>query len=649
MDKKDIAIKSEQRFFQKVDRILSQRDTIRVRQGAPRTNAIRDIWLPFETMARRSKDYPDYLMKMKGVNYHELAHILWTDISMIESINIAEDYMYKKIDNMQGMLISKQSIHSLINRLEDCRIETKFALVYPKSIEYFSRVVYWAIANNNSVGFFDIYGRKFLNKDLRKKYTKEFLKLPYGKEIKDLVDEFLKGKTGEDRSITVGKILVVLIKNNVFKIKEQQLGHRDGFGKGYSDDKLGKQKREELDEELDDMVDEDAKTIEEELELDEDDVKPEDLQLEPEKETDDDEETENENAEKESVEGDGDESGDDDDDSELGETKSTDKPSSSGKSTDKKEEEEKELEELPEEIKEAIKEKSESLMNEVEEQVEDDLRQDIETIKSGGGYSPWGKGRQENDFYPFKLTEDMENMKRRKEQVKRVINEARIALKEQVRRNQKRGQMDMKSAMNSKRTGSTRIFKRQYRNIGRETRLATCILVDRSGSMGYDLVKALRSSWSIRKALEETNNEVCEMAFNTKTTVIKDWKGNANYDVTSEGGTSPHGALYISKLKIDDVKQFDRQLIPLIIIVTDGCYNPAYSSKDIVNSMRRELGEVFVAEINLHEASNDSYIREREKVYDFVEYCPNIDQLSEKMESILKQIEAKFRERRKWL
>jgi uncharacterized protein YegL len=296
------------------------------------------------------------------------------------------------------------------------------------------------------------------------------------------------------------------------------------------------------------------------------------------------------------------------------------------------------------------KEEVKDLIDEIDEDVEEEIIEDVNVIKSGGGYSPWKQPSKTETKFNFNMKEKEDYMRLKSRQIQRVIHDMRLDLREHWIRHQRTGRIEIGRAMTAQRNGNMKFFRRFKQDITKETRLATAILIDRSGSMaGSDLTNALISSWCISNALMETKNKVIEITFNTGMKIVKNWGEKSNYEgVHASGGTNPDYALHIAHLKLSDIKQYDSKLIPVIIVITDGNYalGDDWGAGRKIKQIKRNFPEAIFVEINLFSSENDVNTDMKSKFYDYVEYCPDIDYLHKKMQSILEKIEYKFLENR---
>jgi hypothetical protein len=169
-------------FFTKVDRIISSR--------ALEVQAVDDVPVGATTSRRiliNTSLFIDFLtnptfgsyIALKGVNYHELAHNLFTG-------KVADDIKFN---------LTK---YQMYNVLEDARVESIFSILYPKAKEYFKYTFLKLvqIGNNPISDFFLVYPRRFIldNPEKVAECEKEFMK-KIGEEkvkiIKSLINGYL--------------------------------------------------------------------------------------------------------------------------------------------------------------------------------------------------------------------------------------------------------------------------------------------------------------------------------------------------------------------------------------------------------------------------------------------------------------------------
>ena len=144
---------NEKNFFQKLDRILS-RKKVKIDKNNYRTSEfgwcnIKDnsIILNFDSISKINKDnYNETLLTLKGLNYHELAHILYTKVNY----QVFYEFCIRKNNNSN---LNNTITKKILNLLEDHYIENNFILKYNSSVKYFilstSRIIYRMYKNLN--------------------------------------------------------------------------------------------------------------------------------------------------------------------------------------------------------------------------------------------------------------------------------------------------------------------------------------------------------------------------------------------------------------------------------------------------------------------------------------------------------------------
>ncbi len=648
---------AERNFLQKTDRILAERDTIKVRKGDPTSDAKRFIWLPFKDTEKDIKakggDYRDYIILLKGYNYHELGHILFTERSLKDEIDAVEEEINQgaiatHLSNRSGYQV-KDELKTLINRLEDCRIEMRFTKLYKSSEKYIRATV---DANINNVGFLDAYGRKFLPNKLRRKAQKEFMDENQAmtdqdlEDLKELIDKFLLEKDKDLRTELTARIYELLAeKTNMDNQPKGPSNNDRGHSEGYKNNKVNKKKEKDIDDEMqEDVENDDMDKDEEEQEKQQGGGQGEEKEedrADGEKTPDNPTKGDKIDKENKCEEQDGKGLGQ----NQEGEEEFTPDQQGAEDSLEGETGNRQNMDKDTEDI-------SEEDFQKLREELEDDLDRDIQTIKDGGGWSPYTKGKGGDKETPkLEFGQEMEDLEVKKTQVKRTIEDIRSSLKQKWRRGKKRGKFDMRKAMQSQQQATTRVFRRYEKGRLDETRLAVVLLIDRSGSMhGERIRKAEQAEWIITEALEETDNKVATLAFNTDVRNLKDWHQNTTYDISPRGNTDPTKALFIASKKVEDVLQYDEDINPLVIMVTDGEYDPThqsyssdYSPKDNAEMIEREY-DGKVAEIRLSEGQN-TYEDERREAFDFVADIDDMDDLPKVIEKILEQVEREFVEK----
>lgn len=187
-------------LLQKTDRILSEKEKISIKELQTNDIACADeknlqIHLNFVRLKRLIQGNENYLILSKGINYHELAHILFTDYSTKKIQNFL-----LKADLKLGLSVN--GFHHYLNLLEDCRIENLFYTDYYKAKYYFSFCVLKIILSGNikeydtsakAKTYFTLYGRKFLDKEIKTevKGIRNQLDNTFAEKGEKLVDKYI--------------------------------------------------------------------------------------------------------------------------------------------------------------------------------------------------------------------------------------------------------------------------------------------------------------------------------------------------------------------------------------------------------------------------------------------------------------------------
>lgn len=101
----------------------------------------------------------DAVLRLKGLNYHELSHVLYSPRASDELARLVQRRMKDHGDPL---------IWKAFNALEDQRIETWFTASYGTSRRYFEAIILqWLVNEGNTEAAILLYGRKYLPSKLR--------------------------------------------------------------------------------------------------------------------------------------------------------------------------------------------------------------------------------------------------------------------------------------------------------------------------------------------------------------------------------------------------------------------------------------------------------------------------------------------------
>lgn len=183
--------------FEKTNRIISERPvTVRVTSDVPHGMSSVPAWTDGEAITfngpqvvktLKGKDPISQVLAMKGLNYHELSHVLYTP---------------RQGDELPRMVMKKvkdsgdPAYWYAFNALEDQRIETWFTSVFGASRRYFeATVVNWIVREGTVEAAPLVYGRKYLSSKIRVGAGKVFVQ-KHGDALytrmKDVIDQYLQ-------------------------------------------------------------------------------------------------------------------------------------------------------------------------------------------------------------------------------------------------------------------------------------------------------------------------------------------------------------------------------------------------------------------------------------------------------------------------
>lgn len=196
MTRGDIRVEAWRTVLQKADRILSgQPVTVQVTDangvgtaGVPAWSDGANIHLNKEMLAEliRKRDPLTAILRLKGLNYHELCHVLYTP-------RMSDDYPKRVLAKAKDT--GDKSWWYAFNALEDQRIETWFTATYGASRRYFEAIILeWIIRDGNAEAATLVYGRKYLTPAIRVQAGRVFEK-KYGAQLytdfKVVIDEYI--------------------------------------------------------------------------------------------------------------------------------------------------------------------------------------------------------------------------------------------------------------------------------------------------------------------------------------------------------------------------------------------------------------------------------------------------------------------------
>lgn len=206
-DRQSARFTPEARILERTNRIVQGSMKVQVENTTGGAIACTDskqrILIDFNGVLRASSDAVDFMATLKGVNYHELAHIRFSLI----------DYVADVVNNQYNIPGVGFSIKDAINYLIDQRDETLFAASFPRSIDYFTRsvmklVLAGSVASNPFGAHCLITGRRYLPLRFRRQVADAARRTPFGSRVDrvtELVEQFV-------RSVDVKEMLGIAVE-----------------------------------------------------------------------------------------------------------------------------------------------------------------------------------------------------------------------------------------------------------------------------------------------------------------------------------------------------------------------------------------------------------------------------------------------------
>lgn len=567
-------------FFQKVDRILTGNTNITVENTKSRDkNTVaftklksKTISLDFDQIKYNytpNADTLKFIALCKGLNYHELAHILYTRIAA----------------RSRYIIPNKASIY---NSLEDGRVELLFSTLYPNSkfhfINMFIKIIHKYRKKLAPIMFLAVYSRKLHLPAKLLAYFEASFKRKYGAnttdKIKPLIDKFITSLDIEEQYNIVEEI---------FKLLDEPEGQKIGYD-SYNNSEMA--------DVLDDGHMLDAPThnynkpqqvvivkASERIKK----FQPQKIEVskelakEIEKEAEQEEKVRNATEKIKDITR-----------KVINNVKPDSKKYLKLRAQEKIREEKlakerRELEKIQEDSD--LFSEIEQDQQEVEKSIQDEIENDAQQIykDSGGLYA--GKGMvEESTSEPLEVSETHRILSNK---IRDMIRILRNEQKHGYVRNEKSGKLNLRATMTFKRTGNLRIFKKYTPDQLNKTRLGVIILLDASSSISYpQFDTALESSWVLCDALEKSNSYVCIMEYSDGHKVIKDFKAKGDFTRHYHGGTDPSTALVETQYKIKKLSTTEHIKNWIVFIMTDG----EWSTNNTANSdtLIKELNKVKV-------------------------------------------------------
>jgi len=170
--------------FAKTDRILTGRRDVDVKMTSTRNTHVsapgfsdgRTIYINTDLFDKLGS--MTTLVRLLGLNYHELCHIIFTP----------------RVGTVLREQLKAENLGLVFNILEDQRIESQFVALYGPSAKYFTEMVVKFFVENEKtwdMAHLYVHGRRFLPREVREEFSKRFCGTDVQKrEAEKLIMEF---------------------------------------------------------------------------------------------------------------------------------------------------------------------------------------------------------------------------------------------------------------------------------------------------------------------------------------------------------------------------------------------------------------------------------------------------------------------------
>ncbi|MHC1600013.1 MAG: vWA domain-containing protein [Candidatus Methanospirareceae archaeon] len=458
------------RTLQDIDKILIGKK-VEVKNEAMYTcdaaTNLRTIKIDMCSITQKCRNISETTLMMKAVNYHELAHIKFTDYND-NDINEADE----KVIAQGGCA---REFFEMLNILEDGRVERLFAALYPKARDYFTAKNIWRVRNHE----YDILTTSVRKGLIPRRLAREMelmSNIPDEKikKFKEIADKYAK-EIDKKRRIELAIEAYFLLKDDYDWLQGPQKEDNVKIGGG------GSTRRREKETKLA------IEKLEEEEESEGGEGESEGEESE-------------ESEESEGGEGVSEGEGEGEEEGERGGT---------GRGEEREEEEEEEEEE--------------------ESEWRKSLNRLIDALIEKTGEGKKGRKGEREENINLKYLPPLTLTKREEEAIRSIasaIKQIRAELRSGWERGKRSGRVDLRKAMKFKKNGDIKIFKKFRHDKERSSKMHYVLLIDTSSSManGFGMARITVASKTLSilvEAIERGGGECAVISYNSDYSVLK--------------------------------------------------------------------------------------------------------------------------------
>jgi len=530
-------------FLQDINKILIGKKTEvknEILHGCDAHTDLKTIKIDMGAVVNKCRNESEATLMLKAIDYHELAHIKFTDYSEDEL-----DEAFNKVIIEGG---HDGDFMKMLNIMEDGRIERLFAALYPKAKDYFIAKNIWRV-RNKEYDYLRLLGRKgLIPKKLLKQAEKES-DIPRAKREKlaELFDKYAK-ESDRARRLEIAREAYFLIKRDY-----------DWNKKAGEADKVNFRRRKA------------TKKMEKEIKLAIKKLSEAESEKEGEKEEEEGEEEGGGEGEREEEKEQGERGGE-----------------SEGEESEEEEEEKEEEGEGEERGSKGSKEEGERGEEPSEEEEELNKLIDVLIERTGEKRGRRKNGKKEN--YNLKYRPPLSLTKSEEEAIRSIasaIKKIRAELRSGWERGERSGRIDLRKAMKYKRNGDIKIFKKFKHDKERTSKMHYVILIDTSGSMatGYSIPRINVASKTLSilvEAIERGGGECAVISYDDDFSVLKRFEEEWRRVYLYTGGQT-----YIEGALREAMNMLKDKNYACIIIITDGEFWDEEEAEKIIREANR--------------------------------------------------------------
>ncbi len=223
-------------FLQDINKILiGKKAEVKneILHGCDAHTNLKTIKIDMGAVVQKCRNESEAMLMLKAIDYHELAHIKFTDYSEEEL-----DEAFNKVVIEGGY---DEDFMKMLNIMEDGRIERLFAALYPKAKDYFIAKNIWRV-RNKEYDYLRLLGRKGLipKKLLKQAEKKSGIPREKRKKLAELFDKYAK-ESDRARRLEIAKEAYFLIKSDYDRRKERKEDDNVNFRRKKATKKMEKE------------------------------------------------------------------------------------------------------------------------------------------------------------------------------------------------------------------------------------------------------------------------------------------------------------------------------------------------------------------------------------------------------------------------